>query len=133
MDLVGVVESVSGNDAIVQIKRVSGCGGNCKSCGGGCETAFHGLKAVNHVNAMPGDQVQIEYKESESMKASLIIYLIPLFGFLMGALIGKWLDLSEVAAFFTGLVGLAAGYFGIHLLDKKYKKTMLLATIKKVI
>lgn len=86
MDLLGVVSKLDGDEAEVQIKRVSGCGGNCDHCGGSCESAFHGLRVKNTIDAKIGETVQIEFRESESMKASLIIYLIPLAGFLLGLL-----------------------------------------------
>ena len=86
MDLLGIISKIDGDEAEVQIKRVSGCGGNCEHCGGSCESAFHGLKVKNTIDAKIGETVKIEFKESESMKASLIIYLIPLAGFLIGLL-----------------------------------------------
>lgn len=131
MDLLGVVSKLDGDEAEVQIKRVSGCGGNCDHCGGSCESAFHGLKVKNTIDAKIGETVQIEFRESESMKASLIIYLIPLAGFLLGLLGAFLMKMSEMNALLAAVVGLLIGFFIIHLSDKRYKKNNILATIKK--
>lgn len=131
MDLLGVVERVQGDEAVIQIKRVSGCGGNCEACGGSCESAFHGLTVKNTIDAKPGETVEILFRESESMKASLIIYLVPLAGFLIGLIIGYLAKLSDITSFLISLVGLITGFLFNHYSDKRYKKTRLLASIKK--
>lgn len=131
MDLLGVVSKIDGDEAEVQIKRVSGCGGNCEHCGGSCESAFHGLKVKNTIDAKIGETVKIEFKESESMKASLIIYLIPLAGFLIGLLGAFLMNMSEMNALLAAVIGLLIGFSVIHLSDKRYKKNNILATIKK--
>lgn len=131
MDLLGIISKIDGDEAEVQIKRVSGCGGNCEHCGGSCESAFHGLKVKNTIDAKVGETVKIEFKESESMKASLIIYLIPLAGFLIGLLGAFLMNMSEMNALLAAVIGLLIGFFVIHLSDKRYKKNNILATIKK--
>ena len=131
MDLLGIISKIDGDEAEVQIKRVSGCGGNCEHCGGSCESAFHGLKVKNTIDAKIGETVKIEFKESESMKASLIIYLIPLAGFLIGLLGAFLMNMSEMNALLAAVIGLLIGFSVIHLSDKRYKKNNLLATIKK--
>lgn len=131
MELLGIVSKLDGDEAEVQIKRVAGCGGNCDHCGGSCESAFHGLKVKNTIDAKIGETVQIEFRESESMKASLIIYLIPLAGFLLGLLGAFLMNMSEMNALLAAVVGLLIGFFIIHLSDKRYKKNNILATIKK--
>lgn len=131
MDLLGTVEKVQGDEAVIQIKRVAGCGGNCEACGGSCETAFHGLTVKNTIQAKPGETVEILFKESESMKASLIIYLVPLAGFLLGLLIGYLTKVGDITALLIAVVGMAIGFLFNHLNDNRYKKTRLLATIKK--
>ncbi len=131
MDLLGIISKIDGDEAEVQIKRVSGCGGNCEHCGGSCESAFHGLKVKNTIDAKIGETVKIEFKESESMKASLIIYLIPLAGFLIGLMGAFLMNMSEMNALLTAVIGLLIGFFVIHLSDKRYKKNNILATIKK--
>lgn len=131
MDLLGIVEKVEGDTAVIQIKRVAGCGGNCEACGGSCESAFHGLTVKNTIQAKPGETVEILFKESESMKASLIIYLVPLAGFLLGLLVGYLTKVGDVASFFISVLGMTLGFLFNHLNDNRYKKTRLLATIKK--
>lgn len=131
MDLLGIISKIDGDEAEVQIKRVSGCGGNCEHCGGSCESSFHGLKVKNTIDAKIGETVKIEFKESESMKASLIIYLIPLAGFLIGLLGAFLMNMSEMNALLAAVIGLLIGFFVIHLSDKRYKKNNILATIKK--
>lgn len=131
MDLLGIVEKVNGDEAIIQIKRVAGCGGNCEACGGSCESAFHGLTVKNTIGAKPGETVEILFKESESMKASLIIYLVPLAGFLLGLFIAYLLKFGDITSLLISVLGMAIGFLFNHFNDNRYKKTRLLASIKK--
>ena len=55
MEQIGFVKNISKGKAEVEVKRISGCGGGCKSCGG-CDTPTHVVFIKNKINAEIGDK-----------------------------------------------------------------------------
>ncbi|MEW6327969.1 MAG: SoxR reducing system RseC family protein [Thermodesulfobacteriota bacterium] len=85
----GEVIAVEGNRAKVRIKRSPACD-SCstrETCGllGEGETV---LTALNTVGASKGQRVRVSLKVEGEVKASFILYLVPLAGLVAGALIG---------------------------------------------
>lgn len=64
----------------------------------------------NRLDAQVGDQVVLGIAEDALLKAALLVYLLPLLALLAGAMLGKALWASEVAAITGGLLGLLAGF-----------------------
>ncbi len=69
--------------------------------------------------AAVGDTVAVEMPDAKIVKVSLIAYMIPLIGLLIGLLIGQTLLNSDLWAAFTGLIGLAAGILAVRIFDRK--------------
>jgi len=69
---------------------------------------------------LPGDTVVVDFKHNEAI-LSLIVYGIPLAGFLLGVLLGYILKLSDVLSFLTGVIFAGIGALITRLYDKKYK------------
>ncbi|MGQ9855850.1 MAG: SoxR reducing system RseC family protein [Fervidobacterium sp.] len=69
---------------------------------------------------MPGDTVIVDLKHNEAI-LSLIVYGIPLAGFLIGVLIGYILKLYDLISFVLGIGFAGAGALFTKLYDKKYK------------
>lgn len=76
---VGVVRSLSGDHAVVQVRRQGGCSGKCS----------HGqifgdinrdltIEARNLIGARVGDWVQIAYDGGLVLRAALAIYILPI-------------------------------------------------------
>lgn len=88
-------------------------------------------KITNNLSAKVGDQVQIAIPKTSITKASLIIYWLPLLGFIVGALLTDYLFKNEIAAIIGSLVGLVCSLL-IALFhskktmnSKKYKPTLI--------
>ena len=124
MGQVGFVKDISDGKAKVEIKRISGCGGGCKTCGG-CDTPSHMVVIKNSINAEVGDMVEIRGESKNLLKYTMIVYMIP-FSMLMIGIIGGMQVLKnfgisnyEPLSFLVGLVFLALGYFIVKLYDTK--------------
>lgn len=127
MEQVGFVKNISNGKAEVEVKRISGCGGGCKSCGG-CDTPSHTVFIKNNINAEVGDTVEIKGETKNILKYTLIVYMIPfamlIIGITLGMKVLKSLEVSnqELLSFLIGLVFLALGYFIVKFFDKKIEK-----------
>lgn len=102
----------------------------CRACRVPCTTpdnavASPGRKAfsvVTNEGFSPGERVLIEVPEGMVIEASLLIYLLPLLGFLAGAALGEHLGMlfspaqHEILASVGGLVSLTLVYVLIHFL-----------------
>lgn len=113
----GTVIRVDGDWAVVEPNKGNACG-SC-SVKGGCGTAslsrFFGQRrqafhARNLVNARPGDPVVMGMEETSLVRSSLIVYLVPLLGMILGAgLMATWAERSGLNQDLMGLIGLVAG------------------------
>lgn len=127
MEQVGFVKNISKGKAEVEVKRISGCGGGCKSCGG-CDTPSHTVFIKNNINAEIGDTVEIKGETKNILKYTLIVYMIPfamlIIGITLGMKILKNLEVSnqEPLSFLIGLVFLALGYFIVKIFDRKIEE-----------
>ncbi|MFW5730784.1 MAG: SoxR reducing system RseC family protein [Desulfonatronovibrionaceae bacterium] len=89
----GTVVSLDGGLARVQVRRSSSCAA-C-SCSGICSPLgreWMMVEAVNHPGAGPGQEVILAYTGESELKASFILYIIPLLSLLLGSVLGIWLD-----------------------------------------
>lgn len=96
LEEVGVVLRVEGELAIVKTQRSSMCGG-CHS-GGFCK-AFGGdsdmeVAARNEVGAKVGDEVRVTVASKTFLKASFLVYMVPVTALILGALLGTTLGPS---------------------------------------
>ncbi|MGM0570410.1 SoxR reducing system RseC family protein [Marinobacter sp.] len=113
----GTVISVSGDDAWVQTVRESACQ-SCKARHGCGQKALAGLssgqsrqiRVANTLRARPGDQVTVAIEESALLKASLLVYAVPLLLMVVAtALAGVLLPGNDLAAMLCAAAGLASG------------------------
>lgn len=89
----GVVETVEGEWAWVRARRKSACGGcsskgHCQSLGGGQMR----IKARNTANANVGDTVEIYLDTRIKMKFLFLLYVVPIFGLMGGAIAAEFLS-----------------------------------------
>lgn len=128
MEQVGFVKNISNGRAEVEVKRISGCGGGCKSCGG-CDTPSHMIVLKNNINAEVGDLVEIRGETKNILKYTLIVYMIPFAMLIIGIVSGmRVLGIFEVSnqeplSFLIGLVFLTLGYLIVKMFDKKIGKS----------
>ncbi len=88
----GIVIEIVPEGAVVCVRKTDACHG-CPSAGL-CHMGGSGERHVlarNPFGASKGQKVEIEIKDGLLLKASFIIYMLPLFGLLMGALLGRWI------------------------------------------
>ncbi len=128
MEQVGFVRKVLDGNVEVEVRRVSGWGGGCKSCGGSCDTPNHVVILPNNLDAKVGDFVEIKGETKKILKYTMVVYMIPITMLILGILVGmnilKNLEISnyEPLSFFIGLVFMVLGYFIVKLVDKKIGK-----------
>ncbi|MCH5279286.1 MAG: SoxR reducing system RseC family protein [Christensenellaceae bacterium] len=83
---IGTVTELNGDKAKVVFKRSKACG-NCKSCiNFGTDEAI--VEINNSLDAKVGDRVEIALHSSSMLKASLIMYGIPIVALLLGVYLG---------------------------------------------
>jgi len=119
MEQIGVVIKVDGENAVVNIKRTSACGGSCNDCAG-CETTEQQFEVINHVGAKVGQIVKIEMKDSYILFSAFLLYIIPLVMFFIGYAVGYSIFPNELAGGMFGLLLLALSYVIIKMIDRKY-------------
>ncbi|MDI6789107.1 MAG: SoxR reducing system RseC family protein [Thermodesulfobacteriota bacterium] len=113
----GEVIAVEGNQAKVRIRRSPAC----DSCSSSSSCGLLGkgemvLTALNPIGASEGQKVDVSFKVEGGVKASFILYLIPVVGLVAGALIGYSLHLfgdKEISAAVFSLLFVALTFLGI--------------------
>ncbi len=125
----GIVQSLEGHTAVVSIPRK----GVCDKCAGkgacfamGTDTP-DAIRATNTIGASVGDQVEIAFPENSKVKATFFVYLVPLFGLLVGGF--SMQALFSTLGFDTddgAILGCVAGFLvglGISMLFDRRDKT----------
>lgn len=87
---VGEVIDIKDRIATIKIKRTSSCG-SCTACGMAKNQDEILLKVSNQLDANPGDLVELDLESMSVLKASAIVYIIPLLFLILGVAMGYWL------------------------------------------
>ncbi len=80
------------------------------------------IDALNLPGAMQGQQVMVTYQMEDELKASFILYIIPLLSLLLGAVAGAWLDPvnnQDISAVTGGFGMLTVSYLVIRSYSRK--------------
>lgn len=125
---VGQVLSVSGDQAWVQVIRQSACQ-SCSArhgCGQKALATLSGgqsrqVRVVNRLGARPGDQVTLAIEPASLLRASLLVYALPLVMMVMVAGLAGVAGLGEGAAILAAMGGLAGGLFMARLVSRGSK------------
>jgi sigma-E factor negative regulatory protein RseC len=125
----GVVAEIEGNIAKVAVLKKSACE-QC-SASGVCHPGDQDyLEAVNPLNAMKGQKVKVVIAPQMYLKASIILYGIPMAAFIAGAIIAKNIaaqyvgeDTSDLWAFIAGTACTFVSFLFIRAYNKKIEKT----------
>ena len=92
------------------------------------------IEAINDVGARVNDVVEIDIPSAEIVRASIMVFLIPIFCLIGGYLIVDKLTSSQTLATIAGLAGLALSFFVIRWYDTQVQqKDSSRATVIKVI
>lgn len=114
-----IVVAADGDHVWLEIKRRSSCGA-CAATGV-CGTSLLGkwlsrrrleVRAMNPIGARAGDWVVVGLADDVLSHASLVVYLMPLLGLILGAGAGQGLG-GEPAAVLGGGVGFCSGLMGV--------------------
>lgn len=101
-----VVRRLVGNQAEIEVRRVSACGHDCARCGGGCSEMVKTdpvvVLANNPLCARPGDRVVVESSTGSILGFAAVVYLLPLVLFFAGYFIACALGAGEAAALGCG-------------------------------
>lgn len=118
MEQQGLVIGVNGGMATVKFVRSKACA-HCNAC-----LSFGDNEAIvdisNTVGAEVGDTVSITLHSRSLVKASLLMYGIPLVLLLIGALLGSLISDLATAAF--GIVLAAGGFLLIRALEPRFER-----------
>ncbi len=92
--VISIIEN--GKKARVKVKPVANCNG-CKACAGLIKANKNGLKEqeitvlTNNIEIAENDLVNLELTEYQGSKAAIILYGIPIVGFIGGMLIAPFI------------------------------------------
>ena len=119
MEEKAVVLEVKDKEAKVKIERSKSCRG-CGLCflnpGGMMIT-----EVEDPIGVKVGDRVKVELPDKDFLKAAFILYLVPIFGLIIGAFIGSNFNSQKtgILGIFGGFIGLALSFVFIHYYDRK--------------
>lgn len=124
MEREAVVVQVKENTAWVHLLKHSACA-NCGACGMSSQPEAKVVLPAG-VELSPGDRVKVLLKPSEFLGAVLLVYLLPLFFFIFGYLLGERLfrtfgpsGWEEAGGVLFGALLMLLCYLGIHQYEKR--------------
>lgn len=137
MDQIGKVLSVENEMALLEVKRVGGCGSSCPSCKLACGEKAEYLKLPNLVHAKEGDFVELQADSKSVFKYFSIIYGIPLILLLVSMTVSYLYfetksNYPEVIALLFGIVSFLVSFFIIKTIDRNAKTSDVLV-IKRIL
>lgn len=125
----GIVSEIEGDIAKVEILKKNACE-KC-AASGVCHPGEQELmEAANPLGAKKGQKVKVVVAPQLYLKASIILYGIPMASFVTGAIVAKNLAIkylgeanSDLWAFFAGAACLMISFIFIREYNKKVEKT----------
>lgn len=116
----GIVKSKKGDMLRVCFETPEHCAG-CRGCSRGFLPKHELLTVFGQAEV--GDTVEVEVREAQAFKATLLAYALPLCTLLLGLLAGSALGLSDGLTLLTALAGLAIGYLAAKLTEKSLRRS----------
>lgn len=87
------------------------------------------MEVVNNIHAKVGERVKIGLKPGVYLKASFLVYMVPIIVFIIGAIIGKELAVyvsyskdSDLFAIISGVILLIPTFIAMRLYNRKIEK-----------
>ena len=125
-----LVVAVEGEYAMVSSQRKSACGSchaeqSCSVLSGGGGKRDTQIRAMNPVGAEVGQRVQLEVSESQFLKASFLVYVLPVISLIFFGVFIRYLaerfgvapDQAEGIGGFAGVIALALTFWGLSKLN----------------
>jgi len=128
VDTTGYIKKTHGDMAVVEVRRVTACGGKCSSCEG-CKPTGIQVEVENTLNAKPGQMVKLRMASKKIVGATLLVYFVPMVMLFIGALLGG--EIAETAGYTQaidlfrlafGLMFMGIFYIVLKRFDKKIKE-----------
>src|SRR5690554_2361147 len=125
MKEIGEIIDTTGNHATIRIQRSSYCS-KCGACKMGAHEDEMQITVPNRLNGEIGDFVELDLESSKILKASAIVYLIPLACLFLGIALGYWLGPklsigSDIAGAVAGIVLTILAFVVIRTLDPVFR------------
>jgi len=121
---VGKVIETGGGTARVLVKRNSACY-HCpsRSCCASLGGDFKRVDVSNVIGAKEGQKVKIGISPKAVLKASFILYMVPILALITGAMLGNFLgpQYREIWSVFMGVGFFLGSYFVIKPLNKHFE------------
>ncbi len=128
----GTVESIKDQNVYVKVIREEACA-HCKMCTTGLNEGKECvIEAVNQCGASIGDEVEIDVQNNYFLRATAIMYGIPLIALMIGIgissaiLKAKGIQGAELISAFIGLAFTGIAYLMINKREKGNKNTQYL-------
>ncbi len=126
MKEVGKITEINDKVATIRIQRKASCG-SCTACGMGKNQDEMFLKVPNVLNAGLGDWVELDLEAVPIVKASIIMYLLPLVALILGVWLGyvladKFSGNAELYGAVCGILLTILCFIGIKGLDPIFNK-----------
>ena len=110
----GKVVEVAGNLAKVELPSSPACQ-SCRACERGTQGTMI-AEANNSLGAKVGDKVEMEIPSPRVMGASIIIFVLPLIGLMLGYFAGA--QISQTTGIWSGVLTMMAIYIPIMIYDR---------------
>ena len=122
----GVINKIQDNTAWLTVVKGEQCQG-CNACSAFGEGSAE-LVARNEIAAKLGERVEVEIDPQKVVKHSAIVFLLPVFGLILGYFLGvsylTKLGLAKEGAGILGSLGsMALNFVGIFVYDRKLGKS----------
>jgi positive regulator of sigma E activity len=116
----GTVKRIDNNHYAWVLTQREGACAECHPHHGCCAMTGDGnkilVKARNELDTRPGDRVQLQFNAGSRLKWMLVLYIIPVFGTLAGALTGAFIWHTDGAAAAAAIAGLIFGFWIVRAL-----------------
>jgi len=120
----GVVQQIAATRAFIIINRSSACAGcHSKSACLPSDTKEMIVEAINDINAQVGDRVQVSVPTSSLLKATFLVYFVPVLALVAGAITGSNVAPSlqidpTLASIVCGFLAMAAVFGAVKWFDR---------------
>ena len=123
MTQIATVERIlDATHAEISVPRKSACGHDCEECAGcGISGTSIYAKAINPIDARPGQKVIVESDTKKMLRVVALVYLIPVILFLAGYFVTTLLTPSVAIQYTVAAIGAALGIVFAILYDRHVK------------
>jgi sigma-E factor negative regulatory protein RseC len=108
----GIVQQISATKALILINRSSACAGcHSRSACMPSENKEMTVEAINDINAQVGDRVQVSVPTSSLLKATFLVYFVPVLALITGAITGN--NIAPSLQIDPTLASMLCGFFAM--------------------